>query len=669
MRARLERLASVALVAFGAVAPCVPAYAQPAVDPIVEAREAVRKRDRVKLAAARAVAFANQHPLTMWADYWDLSNRLNEVSQSDLDAFYARWPDTYVEDRLRNDWLLELGRRRDWANFATEFPKFRMNDDREVTCYALLVQHLAGKDVAAPARAAWFGQREADDGCSLLAATLVDAKVFSTADIWRKTRLSIDASRPRAARQAATLISLPTASVVQDIADSPARFVTHKASLTAGSRASAEIATLALMRMASNDPDAAAGALTDRWEKVLPPDLAGWAWATVAKQSAMKLQPEASAYYQQAAKFANNELDWPEDTMAWKARAALRANDGKGRWQQVVQAINAMGADEQRDPTWVYWKARGLQGLVSDSPDDEPLRRQSRAMYASIASHLSFYGALAAESLGQAYVLPPAPPPLTDEDRAAALTTPGLTRAMQLITLGLRDEGRREWNYTLRGMGDRQLRAAAQRACDAQDWQLCINTSERTRAEIDLAQRYPTPYRDMIHANARELGVDPNYVFGLIRQETRFMATLRSHVGAPGLMQLMPATARWTARKIGLPYTPDMINDPQTNLRLGTSYLKLMLEDFEGSQAMAAAAYNAGPNRPRRWREGPLLETAAWAENIPFNETRDYVKKVLANATIYTAITSGEAPTLRARLDRQIGPRQASAPPPDVELP
>jgi soluble lytic murein transglycosylase len=108
-------------------------------------------------------------------------------------------------------------------------------------------------------------------------------------------------------------------------------------------------------------------------------------------------------------------------------------------------------------------------------------------------------------------------------------------------------------------------------------------------------------------------------------------------------------------------YSPDLLTDRDANIRLGTSYLKLVLDDFAGSQAMAAAAYNAGPNRPRRWREGPSLEAAIWAENIPFNETRDYVKKVLSNATFYSALLSGGAASLKARLGRQIGPKEAAA--------
>jgi soluble lytic murein transglycosylase len=127
-------------------------------------------------------------------------------------------------------------------------------------------------------------------------------------------------------------------------------------------------------------------------------------------------------------------------------------------------------------------------------------------------------------------------------------------------------------------------------------------------------------------------------------------------------MQLMPATARWTAKKIGLDYTHDLITDRDTNRRLGTSYLKLVLDDMGGSQALAAAAYNAGPGRPRKWRDGPPLEPAIWAENVPFAETRDYVKKVLSNATYYAAQLGAPAPSLKQRLGRPIAPAAAGNP-------
>jgi soluble lytic murein transglycosylase len=219
-------------------------------------------------------------------------------------------------------------------------------------------------------------------------------------------------------------------------------------------------------------------------------------------------------------------------------------------------------------------------------------------------------------------------------------------------------------------MNDRELIAAAQLACERELWDRCINTSDRTRGEINIAQRYPLAHRAELESKAREAGLDAAYVFGLIRQESRFIADARSHVGASGLMQVMPATARWVARKIGLRFTPDMITDRDVNLTLGTAYLKLVLDDFGGSQAMAAAAYNAGPGRPRRWREGPMLETPIWAENIPFPETRNYVKQVLANAAVYAALLGPSGPpALKPRLGAGVGPREAGAASADGSLP
>jgi soluble lytic murein transglycosylase len=332
----------------------------------------------------------------------------------------------------------------------------------------------------------------------------------------------------------------------------------------------------------------------------------------------------------------------------------------------VSQSIDAMSAAEQKDPTWAYWKARSMKARARGDAE----RERAQALFEPLAGGLGFYGALAAHELGRPLALPPVPAALTDAEVDRAAQTPGLQRGLQMAQLGLRDEGRREWNFTLRGLADRDLMAAAQMACKAEDWQLCINTSERTREQIDLRQRYPMPYAAEITARAQERGLDPALVFGLIRQETRFMATLKSSAGASGLMQLMPATARWTARKIGLDFQLTQVNDVDINLRLGTTYLKLVLDDFAGSQAMAAAAYNAGPGRPRRWREGPVMDAAAWAENVPFNETRDYVKKVLANATVYSHLLgTAQVPPLKARLGATIGPRDPGASPPDTNLP
>ena len=649
-----------------------PAWAQSEHQVVLDAREALRKKDRTALVSASVAA--QRHPLAQWVEYWELGNRLSGAQADEIETFYARWPGTYVEDRLRNDWLLELGRRRDWVAFARDYPRFRMNDDREVTCYALLTQHLKGEDVRDAARAAWFAQRDLDDGCNLLASTLLAAGQLTAQDAWQEARLSVENNRPRAARAAAGFVSPAAGAAMAELWDNPARWLARK---PPGGAHAAELATLALLRLASSDPQAAATLLNERWQAQLPGPLAALAWAGTAKQAAQKLMPEAVPYAQRAWALRNelpaaqrDAAPWSDDMLGWQLRAALRFDGADAeRWKLVGAAHQAMSTDEQKDPAWVYWRARALQGMAKAGPDGDADRLAARQMLETISGQMSFYGKLAHEDLGGTVTLPPKPAALTPAEREAAKRNPGFERALLLIAIGLRSEGVREWNFTLRGLGERELLAAAQLACDQEVWDRCINTSDRTRQEVDMAQRFPMPYRQEVVAQAREIGLDPAYIYGLIRQESRFVMDARSHVGASGLMQIMPATARWTAKKIGLDYKPDMIADRGVNLRLGTAYLKLVLDDFGGSQALAAAAYNAGPGRPRRWRDGPLMEPAAWAENIPFAETRDYVKKVLSNTVYYSALLGAKPVSLKARLGPQIGPRDLRAPAVDKDLP
>ncbi|MDY0743564.1 transglycosylase SLT domain-containing protein [Paucibacter sp. R3-3] len=666
-----------ALAVYGAVATglllfvaAAPAQAPGATEWVLDAKDAVRTKDRKKLATINAAAQAQRYPLAPWIDYWDIGLRLSEVSQPDLDAFYARWPGSYVEDRLRNDWLLELGHRRDWRNFATEYPRFQMRDDREVLCYSLVVEQQAGgkpkPDFKDRARAAWLAQKDGDEGCQLLASTLFDGKLLKPDDVWLKLRLAVEAQRPRAVKQAAALLGTPVEKAVAELQDNAGKYMTRKAS--AANRQQSELATLTLLRVASADPDQAAALLRARWERALPTELAAAVWAQVARQAAFRLMPEANDYFDRAlslhGKKGQTDPEWSDETFAWAARAALRGTDGTPRWPQLLRAIGLLSANEQNQQAWRYWRARALIATATDGAGGDPQRAEARSLLQGLATPLTFYGQLAADDLNQPQTLPAAPAPLTPLERGKAQTTVGLARALQLISLGLRNEGVREWNFSLRGLSDRELLAAAQEACDREVWDRCISASDRTKSEIDLTQRYPTPFRRELLAKTREVGVDPAYVYGLIRQESRFVIDARSHVGASGLMQVMPATAKWTAKKAGIPFSAELMQDREFNIKIGASYLKLVLDDFGGSMAMAAAAYNAGPGRPRRWRDGPLLDAAIWTENIPFNETRDYVKNVLVNTTVYAQLLGADGTagtTLRSRLGKQIGPK-GSAP-------
>ncbi len=629
---------------------------------ILEMQRAYKRFDRKRLAAL--LPQVQGHALEPWGAYWELAARLDEASGDEIQSFFARYAGTYQEDRLRNDWLLLLGKRHDWATFNAEYPKYRMHDDRSLRCYALLNEfNTAGADVAQQVHETWLAQKDADDGCATAAEQQLKADKLKPHDVWLRARLGLENDRLKVALQAVALLGKDRAETLNTIYGAPAKYLTAK--LTALRPPTKELVTLALVRLAVVDPAAAAKEVNKlRWKTQLTAEERSWVWGVIGKRAAQRLSSDALGYFEHA---ENKYLH--DDHLAWKTRAALRA----GQWQVVQDAIGAMRAPQREEPTWIYWSARALTKLANT----ETARTQATSLLQSIAGVRGFYEQLALEELGQRITVAPRPAPLTVEEKEAARLNPGLNRGLYAILIGLRSEGAREWNYSTNlhargGMSDRELLAAADFACQREVWDRCINTSERTRSVIDSEQRFPMPYRDAVFKRAAQIGLDPAYVYGLIRQESRFIMDARSGVGASGLMQVMPPTARWTAKKIGLVnFRPEHINDRDTNIAIGTGYLKLVLDDFAGSMPLAAAAYNAGPGRPRSWRGqngDPVLEAAIWAENVPFSETRDYVKKVLSNTTQYAALITGQPQSLKARLG-SIGPREAGAAEINVELP
>jgi soluble lytic murein transglycosylase len=628
----------------------LPAQAQNRGDEqILEMGQAFKKGDKTRL--SNLLPQVRGHVLEPLAAYWEMRARLENAPESEIRGFLSAYAGSYYEDRLRNDWLQQLGKRRDWATFTAEYPRFRMRDDREVRCYALATEAMNSKaDVAEEALRLWYAQREADDGCTYVAEHLHSGRQIQALDLWRKARIAMDANRPRAAQAAVDIEAPRLSEQVALIHADPAKYLDQR--ILAITRSRKELAVLALIRLAAKDPDEAADLLSRRWSIQLSQEERNWTWAVIGKQAAQKLQDNAASHFAKVQK----DSDLNDDLLAWKVRAALR----QGQWPQVLSATQAMSADARKDPAWVYWRARAL--LTTGT--SEAQRQEGQSLLRQIASVRGFYEQLALEDLGQAITVPGRPSPLTTQEKTSALIHPGLQRALYALAIGLRAEGNREWNYSTNlhtpgGMNDRELLAAADLACQRQVWDRCINTSERTKDLIDFEQRFPMPLRETVVRRAGEIRLDPAYVYGLIRQESRFVMDARSHVGASGLMQVMPATAKWTAKKIGLTgFTPDQINDREVNVAIGTGYLKLVLDDFEGSMPLATAAYNAGPGRSRNWRNGPVLEAAIWAENIPFQETRDYVKKVLSNTTNYAAILTRQPQSLKARLGT-VGPRQS----------
>jgi soluble lytic murein transglycosylase len=326
-----------------------------------------------------------------------------------------------------------------------------------------------------------------------------------------------------------------------------------------------------------------------------------------------------------------------------------------GDWAALRQILAVMPTSLQQQDHWAYWRG----WLAAQTGQHE----QARAIWATIPPGWGFYQILTAEALGRQIFVPP-PDARTRrqiaEQRARLADHPSVYRGLKLSSLGMRSEASLEWNGLIRDLPDAALLAASQLAFEAGHPDRGIAAAIRTQQLHDLSLRYPIFHRREIDLANRAEPLETAWVLGLMRQESRFLPAVRSPVGAVGLMQLMPKTAKSVARDMGLKgFRLDRLEEPQTNISLGIHYLRDLTRDFKGSAILATAAYNAGPSRSRLW-SGQLTQTipgAAFAESIPFSETRGYVKQVLANTAVYQGLLrQSETSNLLNEWLAQIGP-------------
>jgi soluble lytic murein transglycosylase len=325
--------------------------------------------------------------------------------------------------------------------------------------------------------------------------------------------------------------------------------------------------------------------------------------------------------------------------LSWYGRAALRA----GNWDETLAAVNSMSNAERLRPQWRYWRARALTALGRPA--------EANVLLAPLANEFNFYGQLAAEDLGTSISSAPQTyHPSADEVDAIAADR-GIRRALALYRAGLRYEGALEWQWSVKDFDDKQLLSAAVLAVRNDWYERAIDTAERTVILHDFGLRYPAPYRKLVQDYAQQLGLDEAWVYGLVRQESRFVHTARSSAGASGLMQLMPATARWVAKRLGMNgHHTTLTETVDTNIGLGTYYLRQVLDSVDDHMVLASAGYNAGPRRARDWAASRPLEGAIYIETIPFSETREYVKKVMNNTLYYARLFHQTNLSLRDRL-------------------
>ena len=616
---------------------------------VLEARDAFRAGDSAKL--ARAAQAVGGHVLEPWVGYWQLRLRLEDRSAEEVRWFLSRNEGSLLAEQLRRDWLKVLGRRGDWALFKEEAPRV-FGDDPEVTCYSLLGRAQVGDaSAAAELRPLWLAPRELPEGCVPMVDGLISAGQWGPQQVWERFRMLVEANQLAAARRLVARLprdETPDLKLLDRALNAPLQQVEGNGGSFA-KRTQRELYIAAVLRIARDDPQLAAG----YWrapvrERFAPPDQA-WVLGSIANAAARRHLADAVAWFAEADRISAG-LDGliTDEHWAWRARIALRQDN----WGEVQAAIARMSVAGRTDPTWVYWLGRAMKAQARTAEQ----RAAAQEQFARIAGDFSFYGRLAAEELGRAVHVPVSASSPTGEEMAALSANAGLQRALALYGLELRTEATREWNWAIRGMDDRSLLAAAQLARNNEIWDRAINTADRTVALHDFSVRYLAPYREVLSGAAKSRALEEPLVLGLVRQESRFISRAKSGVGATGLMQLMPATAQWVAGKMGMKdYAWARAHEPQVNAALGTFYLRQVLDDLDGHPVLAAAAYNAGPGRARRWRDARPLEGAIYAESIPFNETRDYVKKVMSNTIYYSAVLGGEARTLKSRLGTVAG--------------
>jgi soluble lytic murein transglycosylase len=344
-----------------------------------------------------------------------------------------------------------------------------------------------------------------------------------------------------------------------------------------------------------------------------------------------------------------------EEVMRWRARVSLRGE----RWQDLLNDIAMMTAAERDSEQWQYWRGVALarSGRGADAA----------AVLEPLAAERSYYGFLAADELGVPYAF--------GHDTLAADTAviealsrrQDLLRARELFLVGLDSRGRAEWDAAIAGLSAAEKTQAAVLAHRWGWHSRAIATAAAAGHYDDLALRYPLPFRQSFEQSASAASIATTWALGVARSESLFMPDVRSRAGAIGLMQLMPATGRQVAREIKLPYSGlDTLTDPNHNIRLGTSYLGSMAARYDGNHVLATAAYNAGPHRVDGWLpRSSVIDARVWIENIPFNETREYVRRVLAAETIFHWRMTGEVRRLSDTLpqvrplpaDRQLASR------------
>ncbi len=597
------------------------------------AREAYKDGDIAALEAN--LPLLKEHELLPYVEYWRLSMDIEQAWPNQIEAFLGKVDGMLVAERMRAKWLRELARREQWADFLA-MSRQLSTWDTELTCYALQARLASGEsDALKEASDVWFTGQPQPESCLPLFESLFEQELLAADAVWTRFRLALNSGNRSVAKAILKYLPAgerPSSRAINRAARRPQTYL-KQLSMPLQNRGQTELALYALYKTGRSWPDVAARKL-DEIKDHLPEEDRSYAAGQVAMAAAWQHHPEAHDWFKKV-----DPRDLNDKQLEWRVRAALRSGD----WDDIVGCVEAMSPQKRSTSRWRYWKARALQTTGHQF--------EANALLASLSNEFNFYGQLAAENLGNTMSFVPQTYRPDARDVAIIAEEPGLQRGMAFYRNSMRYEGALEWAWTVKDYDDRQLLAAAALASRNEWYERAIHTAERTRILHDFSLRFPAPYRDLMRLYTEELELDEAWVYGLIRQESRFVTTARSTAGAGGLMQLMPSTAKWMAKRLGLKgHHSNLVNRVDTNINLGTSYLRQVMDTLDNHPVLASAGYNAGPRRAARWRDVKPLAGDVYVETIPFPETRGYVKKVMSNTMYYARLFGQTGVSLRDRL-------------------
>nr|WP_245195956.1 transglycosylase SLT domain-containing protein [Aeromonas sanarellii] len=586
-----------------------------------EGYDAVRANDQTRFEQIRARL--SHYPLRPYLDYYQLAFRPGAADYDDVTRFIRQHGDTPQSNRLERAYLSYLAQSQQWSQFLRFYPAKPSSTD--LLCQHYQARYYTGHKSEALKEAGklWLSGQSRPDACDPLFDLWQQAGLRTQEKIWQRMSLAFEAQNPNLIRHlGAQLGSGMKGYGDQMIAlyEQPVRAM-NPANFMA-TPPSRQLLSLGLARYANEQPDAVLRQLGEMTRRF---GLNHTEVTRVERAAARRLLLDRSLAQRSWLDAALVRLKDGE-LMELRARLAVWEQD----WRGLEGWVKRMPMALQKEDRWRYWMARSLE--------EQGRQKPARELYLETANLRGFYGFMAAQRTGVPYRIKNQSVAHKVPDwRTASQRWPFLLRVRELLAMNEITAARSEWIHNMDRNSVAQRLEFGHIALN-QGWhELAILSSIRAEAWDALDLRFPLPLKRTFSQMAQERTMNTSLLYAISRQESALYPLAQSPVGARGLMQLMPATARETAGKLGVPYRNEQqLFDPAMNIRLGSAYLKRLLDVYDGNRILAAAAYNAGPGRVKRWREQSENKPMdVWVESIPYRETRNYVQNVLSFDLIY----------------------------------